>query len=277
MKKKTNLIKIAIAIVLVLGFTFMQHSQSAVADIPAQETEPANKIVIDVTYDPGTQTYSLGGFSSAELSQLGAPAFTPELWEVLANLDKINLRMQGEEINLILNEQQLATMEWDATSREILAGMVNAFIDIGKVDMERTEAWLGNSDVEFSLRNTKELSDPLLIELATILQVKVHEGGEVRVEGIPTGYAITPDVLATLEAANIHGIKLCWNKGVLNTELQLDEMQALPQFTIYEEGVGVADKAFGLNLGDLGPLFNSAFGAGLVIGDADPITGECLP
>ena len=29
---------------------------------------PTNKIFIDVTYDPGTQTYSLGGFSSAELS-----------------------------------------------------------------------------------------------------------------------------------------------------------------------------------------------------------------
>lgn len=277
MKNKKNIIKLIIAIILVLGITMLQHSRSAIADLRSEGSEPTNKIFIDVTYDPGTQTYSLGGFSSAELSKFGAPEFTPELWQILSNLDKINLRLEGEELNIILNEEQLANMAWDANSRQLLFAIINAYVEIGKVDMERAEAWLDNSNIEISLRNTKELSDPLLIELATLLQVKVYDSGSIRVEGIPTGYALTPEMLAILKAANINGLKLCWNKGVINTSVNVGELRELPQISIFEGGVNVIDKAFGLNLGDLSPLFNSEFGAGIVIGDADPITGVCMP
>lgn len=273
MKNKATIIKLVIAIILVLGISVMQHTPSAVADIQPQ-TEPTNRIVIDVTYDPGTQTFSLGGFSAEELRQFGVAGFTPELWQILANFDKIDLRLEGEELNLITDEEQVASMAWDANSRQLLFAIVNAYMEIGKVDMERAEAWLSDSNLEISLRNTKELSDPLLIDLATLLQVKVYDSGAVRVEGVPTGYSLTPELLATFKALNVDSVKLCWNKGVLNTELNVGEF---PQFTFFENGIGVIDKALGLNLGDLGPIFDSSFGAGIVIGEGDPITGECLP
>ncbi|MGI6258886.1 MAG: hypothetical protein ACOYKC_03415 [Anaerolineaceae bacterium] len=277
MKNKKHIIKLIIAIILVFGISVLQHSSSAIADLRSEGSGPTNKIYIDVTYDPSTQTYSLGGFSSAELSKYGAPDFTPEVWQILANLDQVNIKLEGEELNIILNEEQLANMAWDANSRQLLFALINAYIDIGKIDIERAEAWLDKSNIEISLRNTKELSDPLLIELATLLQVKVYDSGAIRVEGRPIGYAMTPEMLALLKAANVNGLKLCWNKGVISTSVNVDELRELPQISLFEGGVNVLDKAFGLNLGDLSPLFNSEFGAGIVIGDADPITGECLP
>lgn len=93
-------------------------------------------------------------------------------------------------------------------------------------------------------------------------------------EGFPTGMSLTPETLQLLDAANIGNLKLCWNKGVIDLAVN---GQALPQATLYQGGLSVIDKAFGLNLGDLSPIFGSSFGAGLVIGDADPVTGECMP
>jgi len=102
----------------------------------------------------------------------------------------------------------------------------------------------------------------------------VAKNGELTVEGFPTGMSLTPDTLALLDTANVENLKLCWNKGVV--DLQVNG-QMLPQATLYQGGLSVIDKAFGLNLGDLTPIFGSSFGAGLVIGDAAPVTGECVP
>lgn len=273
MKKNTNLIKIIIALILVLGISLMQHNRSAVADIPAQEG-PVNRIFIDVTYDPNTETYSLGGFSSDELKQFGAPEFQPEIWQVLSALDSVTLKLAGEELNLVTDEAQVATVAWDANSRELLYGMLNAYLALGEVDMERAEAWLDKADLEVNVRESKELSDPLLIELATLLQVNIAESGELAVEGYPTGYGIPAEIMDMIKAAEINNVKLCWNKGVIDADIN---GTAMPEITLYQEGVNVIDKAFGLNLGDLSPVFDSSFGAGLVYGEGDPVTGECLP
>ena len=130
------------------------------------------------------------------------------------------------------------------------------------------------ADFDITLRKSKELSDPLRIQLATLLQVKVAENGALSVEGIPTGMGIPADTAALLKSANIENVKICWNKGVVNGEVN---GSVLPQMTIYEDGVIVIDKALGLNLGDLGPIFESAFGAGIVYAEGAPVAGECLP
>jgi len=85
---------------------------------------------------------------------------------------------------------------------------------------------------------------------------------------------IAPEIGAMLTAANIENAKICWSKGVINGEVN---GSVLPQMTIYEDGVIVIDKALGLNLGDLGPIFESAFGAGIVYAEGAPVAGECLP
>jgi len=273
MNKTPTFIKLLLAVILVLGMLMVQQPPMATAEIAKQEI-PANLVHIDVTYDPGTKSYSIGGFSAEDLRQVGAPQFQDEIWQVLSMLDGVTLKIQGDVIDIFTNDQPLFSVAWDGASREILYSLLNAYIELGDVDMERAEAWLDKADIVISLRQSKELSEPLQISLATLLQVQVKDNGELSVEGFPTGMSLTPETLDLVNLAGIENLKLCWNKGVI--DLQVNG-QALPQATLYQGGLSVVDKAFGLSLGDLTPIFGSSFGAGLVIGEADPVTGECLP
>jgi len=273
MKNKQNLLKIIIAIVLVLGISLMQHTPSAIADVPLQ-TDTTNVVHIDVTYDPASQTFSAGGFSSEELKQFGVAGLPDEIWALLTVFDNLSLKIIGDEIQLMTNEAPLFSMAFDTNARTFVYDMLNVYLATGKVDRERAEKWLEQADFDITLRKTKELSKPLQIELATLLQVKIADNGALSVEGIPTGMGITPEIGAMLKAANIENAKICWSKGVVNGEVN---GSALPQITIYEDGVIVIDKALGLNLGDLGPIFESSFGAGIVYAEGAPVAGECLP
>jgi hypothetical protein len=273
MNKTPTFIKLLLAVILVLGILMVQQPPMATAEIAKQEV-PTNLVHIDVTYDPGTKSYSMGGFSAEELRQVGAPQFQDEIWQVLSMLDNVTLMIKDDMIDILTNDQQLFSLAWDEPSREILYSLLDAYIELGDVDMERAEAWLDKADIEISLRQSKELSEPLQIALATLVQVQVAKSGELSVEGFPTGISLTPETLELLNAANIGNLKLCWNKGVIDLEVN---GQILPQTTLYQGGLSVIDKAFGLSLGDLSPIFGSSFGAGLVIGDADPVTGECMP
>jgi len=273
MKNKQNLIKIIIALVLVFGISLMQHTPSAIADVPLQ-TDLSNVVHIDVTYDPASQTFSAGGFSSEELKQFGVPALPDEIWALLTVFDDLSLKIIGDEIQLMTNESPLFSMTFDENARTFVYDMLNVYLATGKVDRERAEKWLEQADFDITLRKTKDLSEPLRIQLATLLQVKIDDNGALSVEGIPTGMGITPEIGAMLKSANIENAKICWNKGVVNGEVN---GSVLPQMTIYEDGVIVIDKALGLNLGDLGPIFESSFGAGVVYAEGAPVAGECLP
>lgn len=273
MNNKQNLIKLIIALVLVFGISLMQHTPSAIADVPLQ-TESSNVIHIDVTYDPGTKTYSAGGFSAEELQQFGAPALPDNIWALLTVFDGMTLRIIGDEIQVLADEAPLFSMAFDENARVFVYDMLNVYLQNSKVDRERAEKWLEQADFDITLRKSKELSEPLQIQLATLLQVKVDENGALSVEGIPTGMGITPETAELLRAANIENAKICWSKGVVNGEVN---GSVLPQMTIYEDGVIVIDRALGLNLGDLGPIFESSFGVGIVYADGAPVAGECLP
>ncbi len=273
MNKTPTFIKLLLAVILVLGIVMVQKPPMATAEIAKQEI-PANLIHIDITFDPGTKTYSMGGFSAEELRQVGAPQFPDEIWQMLGMLDSVNLKIQDDMINIFTDDQPLFSLVWDGASREILYSLLNAYMELGDVDIKRAEAWLDKADIVISLRQSKELSQPPQISLATLLQVQVADNGELRVEGFPTGMSLTPETLDLVNAAGVENLKLCWNKGVIDLEVN---GQALPQATLYQGGLSVIDKALGLGLGDLTPIFGSSFGAGLVIGEADPVTGECLP
>lgn len=273
MINKQNLFKIIIALVLVLGVSLMQHTPSAVADVPLQG-DTSNVIHIDVTYDPITRTFSAGGFSSEELKQFGVPDLPENIWAILGVFDNLSLKIIGNEIQLLTDEKPLFSMAFDENARAFVYDMVSVYIQSGKIDRERAEKWLDKADFDITLRKSKELSEPLQIQLATMLQVKIDENGALSVEGVPTGMGITPETAALLQAANIENAKICWNKGVVNGEVN---GSVLPQMTIYEDGVIVLDSALGLNLGDLGPIFESSFGAGLVYADGAEVVGECLP
>ncbi len=275
MNKTPTFIKLLLALILVLGVVMTQQPPMATAEI-AKQDGPTNMVHIDVTFDPGTKTYSLGGFSAEELRQVGAPQFPDEIWQVLSMLDTATLKIGGEMIDVYTGDQQLLSLAWDGPSREILYSLLDAYLELGdgRIDVERAESWLDKADIEISLRESKELSEPLMIALASLVQVQIKDNGELSVEGFPTGMSLTPETLDMINAANVENLKLCWNKGVIDLQVNGQE---LPQVTVYQGGLGVIDKAFGLNLGDLTPIFGSSFGAGLVIGDADPVTGECMP
>ena len=273
MKNKQNLIKIIIALVLVFGISLMQHTPSAIADVPLQ-SDMSNVVHIDVTYDPGTKTFSAGGFSSEELKQFGVTELPEEIWALLTVFDNLSLKIIGDEIQLFTNEVPLFSMAFDENARAFVYDMLNVYLATGRVDRERAEKWLEQADFDITLRRTKELSKPLRIELATLLQVKIAENGALSVEGIQTGMGITPEIADLLTAANVENAKICWNKGVVKGEVN---GSLLPQITIYEDGVIIIDRALGLNLGDLSPIFESSFGAGIVYADGAPIAGECLP
>ena len=267
------LIKVIIALVLVLGSSLMQHTPSAIADVPLQE-DVSNVIHIDVTYDPLSKTFSAGGFSYDELQQFGIPALPDEIWALLTVFDSLSLRIIGDEIQLATDATTLITMAFDGDARAFVYDLVNIYIETGRIDRARAESWLEQADFDITLRKTREVSDPLRIQLATLLQVNIMENGEVRVEGIPTGMGLTAETSALLSAASIENAKICWNQGVIKGEVN---GSALPQMTIFEDGVIVLDRALGLNLGDLGPFFESSFGAGIVLADGAPVVGECLP
>lgn len=273
MNKTPTFIKILLAVILVVGIALVQQPPIATAEL-ARQDDPVNLVHIDITYNPGTKTYSMGGFSAEELRQVGAPEFPDEVWQVLGLLDNITIKIQDDVISAFTDDQQLLSIAWDAASRDILYSLLNAYIELGDVDLERAEAWLDKADIEITLRNSKELSNPLQIALSTLVQVQVADNGELSVEGFPTNMSLTPETLDLVKAANIENLKLCWNKGVIDLEVN---GQTLPQTTLYLGGLSVIDKAFGLNLGDLAPIFETSFGAGLVVGEADPVTGECLP
>lgn len=273
MNKTPTIVKLLLAFVLVVSVILIKQPPMATAEIAWQEA-PTNLIHIDVTYDPGTKTYSLGGYSAEELRQVGAPEFQDEVWEVLGLLNNATLRIYDDVIDVFTDDQPLLSLTWDDSSRQILYTILDAYIELGDIDIERAEVWLDKADVEISLRKSKELSKPLDISLATLVQLQVNDKGALSVEGFPTGMELTPETLALINAANIGNLKLCWDKGVI--DLQVNG-QSLPRATLYQGGLGVIDKAFGLNLGDLTPIFGSRFGAGLVFGNADPVTGECVP
>jgi hypothetical protein len=271
--KKHYLLKFIIAFTLVFGLSLLHHTPSAIADVPL-EGEGNNLIRIDLTYDVAEKTYSAAGFSSEYLKNSGAPDLPDQAWALLGLFDELDLKIIGNEIQIYTNESKLFSMAFDESARSFIYDIVNVMVEGFRVDRSRAEKWLEKADFDITLRQTKELSKPLEIKLVTLLQVNLAESGEIKVEGLPTGMGLTPQVAEMLKTANIENAKICWNKGVVNGEVNGN---AIPQLTLYEDGYMVVDKALNLNLGDLSSIFDSAFGLGLVLGDGAPLAGECLP
>ena len=64
MNKYRPIVAFLLTFLIVLGITFSQSPLAATA-----QEGSTNHIFIDVTYDPNAKTYSLGGFTEAQLKQ----------------------------------------------------------------------------------------------------------------------------------------------------------------------------------------------------------------
>ena len=271
--KKHRFLKFIIALVLVFGITLMQHTPAAVADVPL-DGAGTNTVHIDATYDPASRTYSIAGMSFEQLQAMNLPQFDDSTWNLLGLFDELSVKIIGNEIQVFTNETKLVSMAFDENARIFIYDIVNVFLEGSRIDRSRAEKWLDKADIEISLRRSKELSSPIDIDLSTLVQLKVNEDGALSIEGLPTGMAIQPEVLEMLKSANIGNAKICWNKGVINGEVNGAQ---IPQITIYQDGWAIIDQALDLNVGDISTLFDTGFGLGLVLGDGAPVAGECLP
>lgn len=267
MKHSRPILAFLLALLIVLGVTFSQKPLSATA-----QEGSTNQIYVDITFDPKAKTYSIGGFSEAQLKQFGAPALQDEIWDFLGALQGANLKVDSAKIDLTVDQANLATLNWNQKSRALIYTLVDTYSGMPLIDQARAEDWLSKANIEFALRKSPEISKPLLLNLATAFNVDITKEGIVNVEGFNTGTSLTPEVIQILEMGKISNAAVCWDKGALDATINGAK---LPQLVIYSDGLSVLDRAFGLNIGDVQQLFQSKLGASILYGDGDHGATQC--
>jgi len=271
MKKHRNLLIKLIAVLILFSLAIPQDSLKEV--FAASDDQAKNRIFLDVTYNPADKTYSLIGLSDQQLKSMGAPGFADAIWNILARFDSLSLSINNSQLNLNTDDVQLATINWDEQSRQMLYGLVDSYgMELTDQSKERLELWLKDADVVLNVRNSPGLSQPLVLDLGTLLLVDVSGEGAVSVEGFNTGYKLTSDITGMVEAGGVENATLCWSKGMLHSTVN---GTTLPQVTVYQDGLEVVDQALGLGLGDVEQYFLSQLGASVSFDGAEHSTTEC--
>jgi hypothetical protein len=235
---------------------------------------PVNRIVVEMTYDTEKGTYSLGGFTAEQLRVIGAPQVNGEVMTLLKRIENAHLAIDAQSLAADINGQPLATVNWDPLSRRAifdLAGEYGLHLDANV--QERAEGWLDVVDVDITIRQSSQVSQPLLIQLDTPLQVDVAKTGRLVVEGVDTGMAMYSEVVRLARAGSIQNTTVCWNEGALTADLNGSE---LPSVTVHREGLEVLDQALGLRLGNKEPFFNARAGVNIAFnGSGHPESASC--
>jgi hypothetical protein len=271
MKKMRNFLPLIITVVAVFAFSMMLQSPVVEAAKMAQEA-PSNHIFVDVTYNPNTMNYSVGGLTKDQLIQLGVPEIPADVWNMVANLNKLNLTIDQTGVNVVTDDVKLATIDWTKESRTWLYSMVNAYTNGVPMDEARAEEWLDKANIDVQVRRADTLSEPLVISLDTPVRVDISDAGEIKVEGFVTGQSLTPEMNSMLKTGNIKHAAVCWSEGAVATNVN---GTTLPQITLFQDGLSVVDKAFGLQLPDLSLLFQSQVGADVVVGEGMHSDMQC--
>jgi hypothetical protein len=262
MNKFLKILFSLLAILMISIFAVIQEARVVTAAPPAKEGS-VNQLFVDVTFNPATKAYSIGGFSQAQLEQIGMPALPESVLAMLGNFAQVTLKVTGGTLEVLTDEAKLATLDWNKDSRQWLYGMIDNFSQMAPLDQQRAENWLDKADIQLVVRQSTEISKPLVVDLNTIVNVDVDKTGKVKVEGFDTGSMLPAQVIGLMDVAKVQDLTVCWSKGVLKNKVNGAE---IPQLTLYEEGVSVVDKAFGLNLGNLAQLFQSQLGASVAYG-----------
>lgn len=270
MNKFLKILFSLLAILMISIFAVIQEAKVVTAAPPAQEG-PVNQLFVDVTYDPATKAYSIGGFTQEQLAMVGV-TLPDQVLALLGSFSQVTLKLTGQTLEVLADEAKLATMEWDKDSRSWLYGMIDNFTQMSPLDQQRAELWLDKADIQLVVRQSTEISKPLVIDLNTIVNVDIDKSGKVKVEGFDTGSALPASVTGLLDTAKVKDLTLCWSKGVLKNKVNGAD---IPSVTVFQEGVSVVDKAFGLNLGDIGQVFQSQLGASVAYGGGMHTDNQC--
>lgn len=259
-----------LAILMISVFAIIQEAKVVTAAPPAQEGA-VNQIFVDVTYNPATKAYSIGGFTQEQLAMVGV-TLPDQVLALLGSFTQVTLKLTGETMEVMADEAKLATMDWNKDSRTWLYGMIDNFSQMAPLDQARAESWLDKADIQMVVRQSAEISKPLVIDLNTILNVDIAKDGKVKVEGFDTGSMLPAEITGLMDVANVQDMTVCWTKGVLKNKVNGAE---IPAVTVFQEGVSVVDKAFGLNLGDIGQIFESQLGASIAYGGGMHTDSTC--
>jgi hypothetical protein len=272
MQKNQKFFLYLMASVMLLGLVVTAGVPKVNAFTSATD-DPRNNIILDITYNPETQTYSLIGLTEEQLKLLGAPGLEQNVWAILERFDGISLEINNAEINLNTDDAKLATINWDDESREVLYDVIDGYtMQMALVDRQRADEWMEKANVVLTIRNSPDVSNPLVVDLTTLLKVDVSKEGAVAVEGFNTGVALQPDITLMAESGGIDNAAVCWSKSMLKSRVNGN---ALPQITIHQEGLEVVDKALGLGLGDVTQFFNFQLGASVSFDGAEHLYSEC--
>lgn len=270
MNKFLKILFSLLAILMISVFAVIQEAKVVTAAPPAQEGS-VNQLFVDVTYNPATKAYSIGGFTQEQLAMVGV-TLPDQVLALLGSFTQVTLKLSGQTMEVLADEAKLATMDWNKDSRVWLYGMVDNFSQMAPLDQQRAELWLDKADIQLVVRQSTEISKPLVIDLNTILNVDVAKDGKVKVEGFDTGSTLPAQVTNLMDVAKVQDMTVCWSKGVLKNKVNGAD---IPSLTVYQEGVSVVDKAFGLNLGDIGQLFQSQLGASVAYGGGMHTDAQC--
>lgn len=270
MNKFVKILFSLLAILMISVFAVIQEAKVVTAAPPAQEG-PVNQLFVDVTYNPATKAYSIGGFTQAQLAQVGV-TLPDQILAMLGGFKQVTLKVNGDTLDVLADEAKLATLDWDQNSRAWLYGMIDNFTQMPPLDQARAELWLEKADIQLVVRQSAEISKPLVIDLNTIVNVDIAKDGRLKVEGFDTGSALPAQVTGIMDLAKVQDLTVCWSKGVLKNKVNGAE---IPSLTVFQEGVSVVDKAFGLNLGDISQLFQSQLGANVAYGGGMHTDSTC--
>jgi len=272
MNRLQKILTLVLTIVLLSGLA-ITHESHIVNALPSAEGEPENYVFLDVTYDPETKNYSLSGFSKDQLQQMGIPELQDVIWVILERFESLRLELGNAAVNLKADDKDLATINWDAESRDLIYGLLDSYgVKISDLSKERLETWLSKADIVLNVRNSPEISKPIVLDLSTLLMVDVNKEGKLSVEGFDTGVYLQPQVADIASSGGVTSATLCWSKGILNSMVNGN---TLPQVTLYQDGLQVVENALGLGLGDIGLFFKSQVGASVAFDGGTHETMEC--
>lgn len=255
LKKNHALIIISVLIVSIVLAGIIQPGVAQAQ--PVEEQDYPNKVYLEVTYDPDTETYSIGGFSAAQLKEFGAPKLPSGVWNVLSRFEEVTLMMNNEAISLSTEGERLADIQWDKSTRQSLYAFVSEYVSITNASAGRIEEWAGNTMIVMNFRNSSSIAKPLQVQLSTLLQVDI-DSDKLLVEGFDTGVNLDPLIASTAKTGGIENTTVCWYKGQL---IAYANGKELPVITIYQDGLNIVNEALELGLGYLPPYFEAQIGA----------------
>ena len=266
---------VVLSVLLIGVFAIAAPAFGAGLQTPARSPGPTNKIYVDVTINTADGTYSIGGFTSEQLEALGLPGLDTAIVSILDNFQSADLEatdnettikavmsildnfhsagleVTGNEMAIKLDNKLLASLDLDAEGVESLFKLISQLaneqggLNLTDPSKDRIEDWLALADVTLKIRNSKAVSYPLVVNLATPFEVDVAPDGRVYVEGIDTGTEIVSGTLEIINKAGIENAVICLNKDTFSTKVNGND---LPEITVYPKGLDVLDKAFKLGL-----------------------------